>query len=305
MRILLQPASGKEAMQHFEDTIASGVPLAYLKNELKPKEYQKIKQLGQRSVKVWGIVPTLSNQPRREWLDLKKNDWVLFYARKSFYFIAQVHLKIHNKKLAKELWGVDNEKRTWEYIYFIKEGKEIELQYIPSIIGYSDNHAVQRATLLDEEQSGALKKHVEENEQGTLDPETIEPSKKDELEFVKQVSPPQTVSEAEKEISRITGSLQYKPIETKIRTAKILSRNPRFARLVKERASYVCEICGQKPFIQKSGLPYAEAHHKLELTKIKFECPSDMICVCPICHRVIHHGNKKSLEDRKNLGYSK
>ena len=69
---------------------------------------------------------------------------------------------------------------------------------------------------------------------------------------------PSSGKEAEAKIREITQELDSSPAKQRIIKAKSLARNPKFARLVKEKSSYICEICGQKPFIQKNGLPYAE-----------------------------------------------
>jgi len=301
MRILLQPSSGKEAMEHFEETISKGVPIDSINSKISVAEFDKLKEIGESYIKVWGIVPTVDTTPRKQWTDLKENDWVLFYAKKGFYYIAKVHSKVHNAELAKSLWGVDEQGRTWENIYFIKEGKQIQTPYNPEILGYAKNHVIQGAILLDEKKSDALKKYLEQREGEILDEEKIEPTESEEASFIKKIKVPKSSKEAEEEIKSISEEIKNKPVEIKIKTAKILARNPRFARLTKERAKYRCEICGAEPFIQKSGMPYAEAHHKYELAKSRIDNPEDMICVCPTCHEVIHHGNEIAMEDRKKL----
>lgn len=301
MRILLQPSSGKVAMDHYDDTIANGVTVETLKEYLSTEELQRLIDLKQDKVKIWGIVPTLKNEPRSQWLNLNEDDVVLFYKNKSIYFFGKVLLKAHNKSLATQLWGNDNEGRTWEYIYFLKEGKQIQVPYKPELLGYKSNHAVMGAMLLNESQSLDLLKYLQENEGQLIDESLIKPNSAEESFFIKKIKLPKTPEEATQEINKISEGLKGKPVKEVIKTAKILSRNPLFARLVKEKAKYTCDICGEKPFIQKNGLPYAEAHHLLELSKTRIDNPNKMICVCPTCHRVIHFGNEESLEKRRKL----
>ena len=301
MKFLLQPASGKEPMEHFDYTIANGVIVTALEEYLSAIELQPIVRLNENYVKVWGIVPTRENKPRKQWTDLQTDDAVLFYAKKHFYYFARVLTKMHNNKLAGDLWGVDKQGRTWEYIYFIKEGKQIQVPYDPTILGYDENHIVQGAMLLSKTQSQAMEKYLEQYEGELFDEEAIQPSVKEEHDFNKRTRMLRTPEEAQKEIISIAASLANKPVNEKIKTAKILSRNPTFARLVKERAKYVCEVCGAEPFIQKSGIPYAEAHHIYELSKSRIDDPNFMFCACPTCHKVIHYGNDESLEKRKEL----
>lgn len=283
MRILLQPASGKEAMRHYKDTMARGIFLNSLKNKISPKHFEKLKLLGERYIKVWGIVPTLY---RKIWLDLNEGDLALFYAKKRFYYITQVYLKARYKNLAIDLWGLDKNDRTWEYVCFVKKGKQIKLPYKPEILGYKENHIIQGALLLDEYKSKIFKEYIEKHEPGTTDFE-------------------KTAVEIEEEIIKLSRNLEDKPVKERIRIAKVLERNPKFAHLVKEKAKYICEICGQKPFIKKNGNPYAEAHHIYTLSKSRIDSPKYMICVCPTCHRVLEYGNDQSLIERKRLKINK
>ena len=85
----------------------------------------------------------------------------------------------------------------------------------------------------------------------------------------------------------------------KEKTYSVVSRNPTYARLVKERDEYICQICGALGFEKKSGGKYAEAHHIDELAKNMIDDPRKMICVCPLCHRVIHYGTEGELEKRR------
>tara|TARA_Y100000310_G_C20666823_1_gene808000 strand:+ start:177 stop:1106 length:930 start_codon:yes stop_codon:yes gene_type:complete len=307
MNILLQPSSGKQAMEHYEDTIGSGVDISFLKDYVSDVEYQKLKELGTSKVKVWGFVSASEDKPRSEWTNLNEGDIVLFYAKKQFYYIAKVYSKIHNKELAKVLWGIDKEGRAWEYIYFIEEGKQIQVPYKPQIltttrgIPYKKNHIVQGAILLNQENTDNLKSYLEGIEGDLIDESNIEPSSDEETYILSKLKQPTSSEEAEVEINKISSESVNKPVKEKIKLAKTLSRNSKYARLVKEKQRYICEICGSKPFIQKNGLPYAEAHHKFELSKTRIDNPHFMICVCAQCHRIIHFGNDESLEERKRM----
>jgi|GEM_PF-2268102 len=127
----------------------------------------------------------------------------------------------------------------------------------------------------------------------------IEPSEKEEIKYSQEISLPKTPEEAEIELERISKRISAEPVQEKVKMAKFLSRNPLYSKLVKQRVSYICEICGEKPFIQKNGQPYAEAHHKGELAKTRIDNPEVMICVCPTCHRVIHYGSDAELLKRQ------
>ena len=272
MKVLLQPSSGKEATKHFIDTIETGVLLTSLKGRIDNESYNKLKQLNQKYVKVWGLVPDKKTGSRSEWEILRKDDLVLFYAKKKFFYIARVLLKIRNRELAEEWWTTDETGQTWEFIYFIKEGKQIEVPYNPEILKkidgekYSPNHVVYGANLLNAENSANILKYIEHYEGEIVDEETLNPTEEEEKIF-RISSGIHTREEAIRKIAEITKQVENKPVKERKRIAKSLVRNPKFARLVKEKNSFICELCGQKPFVQKNGLFYAEAHHKFELAK--------------------------------------
>ncbi len=57
-----------------------------------------------------------------------------------------------------------------------------------------------------------------------------------------------------------------------------------------------------KSCVRKKGVPYMEGHHLIPCTvsnterfwskKRNIDCPENIICLCPICHRRIHFGRK-------------
>lgn len=75
-----------------------------------------------------------------------------------------------------------------------------------------------------------------------------------------------------------------------------------------ESAGYLCEFDNNHmTFTAKStGHPYMEGHHALPMKyQDKFDYSLDIyanvVCLCPICHRLLHHGiesEKKSLIDK-------
>lgn len=64
-----------------------------------------------------------------------------------------------------------------------------------------------------------------------------------------------------------------------------------------ESAGYQCEINpDHKTFIAKSsGNPYMEGHHVIPMMKQRqfdssLDVYANVVCLCPICHRLLHHG---------------
>ena len=65
-------------------------------------------------------------------------------------------------------------------------------------------------------------------------------------------------------------------------------------------ASYECEINAKhKTFIAAhTGMPYMEGHHSIPMKHqgvfpISIDVYANIVCVCPICHRLLHFGRKE------------
>lgn len=83
------------------------------------------------------------------------------------------------------------------------------------------------------------------------------------------------------------------------RIARAIERSRRVACLVKGRDKYRCQICGAEGFPKSGGGLYAEAHHNELVSDLGLDAPSNMICVCPMCHRVLHYGTPGTLASRR------
>lgn len=116
-------------------------------------------------------------------------------------------------------------------------------------------------------------------------------------ESEKSVNP----EDAKEKIKNLTKLIESAPAQERTKMAKYVSRNRKFAELVKQAANYTCQICGMAPFKTKSGDLYAEAHHTLELATHKIDHPDIMICVCAQCHRVITYGSDEEIKNRESL----
>jgi 5-methylcytosine-specific restriction protein A len=109
-----------------------------------------------------------------------------------------------------------------------------------------------------------------------------------------------TPEEAQALINSYTEHVSSLPADVKRRIGQAFKRDQKLSRLVKEAAGYRCQICRESGFSQPSGTPYAEAHHTLELSHGGLDLPANMVCVCPTCHAIIHHGTQEGLNQRKH-----
>jgi 5-methylcytosine-specific restriction protein A len=106
-------------------------------------------------------------------------------------------------------------------------------------------------------------------------------------------------------VNAMERELADKPIIEQQRTVRALVRNQKIVQLVKEIANYRCEICGELGFEKKNGSRYCEAHHVLELSQSRLDLPSNLLCVCALCHRVLHYGSQDALKERLGKRHEK
>jgi 5-methylcytosine-specific restriction protein A len=109
---------------------------------------------------------------------------------------------------------------------------------------------------------------------------------------VKALSTSVNKARALSELQSIADTLP--PAKRKVYVTQIV-RNKAFADYVKQRANYICEICGRKPFIKKGGQPYAEADHVDPLYTSGVDHPDNMRCLCAQCHRVMTYGSETEI----------
>jgi 5-methylcytosine-specific restriction protein A len=70
-------------------------------------------------------------------------------------------------------------------------------------------------------------------------------------------------------------------------------------------ANYKCEIDNNhKSFVSKNGNPYMEAHHLIPLSTQEYfeyslDVDANIICLCPNCHKKLHHGGNIETDLRR------
>ena len=82
-----------------------------------------------------------------------------------------------------------------------------------------------------------------------------------------------------------------------------LPRNPLYREIALKRENYTCEICGtQKTFVDNNNDEYFEGHHLIMYNprvqrrfRFNLDHPSNIICLCPNCHREIHHSPEERI----------
>ena len=84
-----------------------------------------------------------------------------------------------------------------------------------------------------------------------------------------------------------------------VSTSEVLPRNPMYRDIALKRENYTCELCGtNETFIDRNNNEYFEGHHLIMYNpsvqsrfRYSLDHPSNIICLCPECHRKIHNSS--------------
>ena len=80
-------------------------------------------------------------------------------------------------------------------------------------------------------------------------------------------------------------------------------RNPAKGNFVLKQNNYKCEVDqNHQTFITPKGFPYMEKHHLIPMQfydeyEYNLDDISNIVCICPTCHRKIHHGKKTEIAE--------
>ncbi|HHX60023.1 MAG TPA: HNH endonuclease [Epulopiscium sp.] len=88
-----------------------------------------------------------------------------------------------------------------------------------------------------------------------------------------------------------------KPKKIIVNNKEVYVRDSSVIKYAKEKAAWLCEVNPtHDTFINKyNGFPYVEAHHLIPMAlqdnfNYSLDVPSNIISVCPNCHRMVHYG---------------
>jgi predicted restriction endonuclease len=74
------------------------------------------------------------------------------------------------------------------------------------------------------------------------------------------------------------------------RVALLLERDPAVSKTIKELEDYTCQVCGRRLLNMTNRTPYAETHHIQPLGHDGTDSIDNVLCLCPLCHRLFHLG---------------
>ncbi len=152
-KIFIVVAGGNTAAQrHFEDTIQRKRSVDEVKQFLPQEQADNLQNIYHRSdFIVWGSVPGPMNEPR--WDKMDPGDVVLIYNSGSIRFAGEVAAKVRSRELARYFWRENEDKATWELMYFIVNEEEVnvKLSKLNPLFGYKENYAPRGFTQIDPE----------------------------------------------------------------------------------------------------------------------------------------------------------
>lgn len=154
--IILQPMANKDAHENYTSTIGNPVDVETIIKFVDKKTEEKIRSLYlDNQAYVWGVKNGKKNVNFNKWCKVTPGDFVLFAAKKEFFSMGVATLTLKNPKLAKALWGVDQDGEAWENIYLIDEIKNIQLSYeeFNQWVDYAPGKNVQGFHVMDERRS--------------------------------------------------------------------------------------------------------------------------------------------------------
>lgn len=153
-KIILQPCANKLAFEHFEKTVEKSVLLASFRNII-PKYMRELRAIYPKGkCTVWGVEPKTGINVKH-WAQIKAGDVAFFSRNKKIFASGIVTMTMHNKALAKHLWGKNSQKSTWEYIYFLSDINKLEIPVsdLNSAVGRKLTSNVQGFNVLNEDKS--------------------------------------------------------------------------------------------------------------------------------------------------------
>jgi len=184
-------SGGHDTDRHYYETIKNKRTVQEAAQFLQPDEIKQLKKcFHEQPYVVWGAVPGKNNI--HNWESMEPGDYVMIYRRGKIILVAEIAMKIHNPSLAKYFWKEDKDGKTWEYIYFLINEVEVNINQtkLNKYLEYETNYSPQGLTAIHQDKAnrllaryGDLISLLQKIEKGEK-PEEIDLKKKKQLEEV-------------------------------------------------------------------------------------------------------------------------
>jgi hypothetical protein len=159
-QLVVQPAGNQGGRDHYRDTVATPVPLDRIRPLVDEETRSQLDGLfPDGTAAVWGVTPGATGSNERRWQRIGQGDVAVFLKESRAYAMGAVALKTHSSKLALDLWGTTDTGQTWEYVYFLRDVRPVNVSYaeLNTILGYEPANQFQGFNVIAPERSaGAL-----------------------------------------------------------------------------------------------------------------------------------------------------
>jgi hypothetical protein len=158
-RVILQPAGGNPASDHYKKTILSPVSLRRCAEFITAMDVAELAAVyGRDGARVWGVTPGDNFRNKKKWELIDPGDAVLFCGKGEVFSYAFVKHKLHSRTLALDLWDKDPKGQTWEYIYFVSEPETMSIRYdrLASVLEFSQDFVVMGFMVLSGQKSARV-----------------------------------------------------------------------------------------------------------------------------------------------------
>jgi len=299
--IYLMPIGSKESLVHMNDTLINPVSKDLIKEHLTNDEFSALNEIYKDSdIFVWGLEPGTNN--KRAWDQFVSEDVVIFVPANDNLIVTRIKSTLRNVELAKKLWGVSSKSgQTWELIFFVKIVSILQLdkRTLLTELGYGEKDVLMGNRKVTErffDSFTSLSNFINSYSGSEVTLETFSQESTDRLidNTLSKHERLETLKQRLDETSRTTEFVELK--------GRRVKRNHLLVKFIKEKADYKCQACGFT-FIKKDGSRYVEVAHIRPLARSREDTSSNVVALCPNCHRKLDHGNDEAREEvLKSLG---
>lgn len=311
MQLYCFTGSDKISQENLKKTIYKKIKLEDYINYLSSEEIQELTSSGLiNGCHMWGAEPGPSNSNR--WEKVKSGDRILGYSQKKFICYGQIVYKMHNRRLAEAVWGVNENNSTWEYINVFGDLEyiDIDIKRFNSFIGYKDEYKPQGFTNVDHKKIEKL-----ENNYGSLDEIIsllndkkiikIEENIEEQVTLIGDVEVESIIENIDDEkfieyIKSLDSSASYETIQ---KCVKVRKYNKKLLDDMKKLAKYTCQVDGCNRG-KEHGVSIVEAHHIEKFSLTQNNKPENILILCPNHHRLIHKTNAKIDIEKFEIDYN-
>lgn len=287
------PIYSEDAMNHMNDTLLNKVDIRLISKFVK-KTPKFLPYNG--GVNIWGLLPSKRNTDL--WRNFKPQDIAIFVTSNGYLIASTIIDKVKDNKLAENLWGVDKNNDTRELIYFVNILNIIKMDKSSFLnkLNYNANHDLKDCTDITRKFNDAyssLNDFLESCSDASMNPEEMSNDISEEILDYIQHSAKLSMDDLKKMAYKNANAGPSDYMEAKGRRIK---RKAILVAYVKVRDNNECQACGCK-ITKADGGYYVEVAHIKPLSQGGPDNPSNMVSLCPNCHKKLDLGDDKERED--------